>query len=89
LLDPRHHDVTLISFESIGPAYFEDWSMRLVDLYNLPLHPRGFFMRKYEHKDGVIRFPDKLHAVYALLMDAKTFCLPENGFDRSQETPVD
>ncbi len=89
LLDLRHHDVTLVSFESIGPAYFEDWSMRLVDLDNLPLHPREFFMRKYEHKDGVIRYPEKLHAVYGLLLDAKVLCFPENNFDRPQETPVD
>jgi hypothetical protein len=75
--DPRHHDVNIVSFEQIGPAYFEDWSMYLVDLYNLPMQQRFYLMRKYDHKDGVIRIPDKLHLVFSLLLDARALCLAE------------
>jgi hypothetical protein len=75
ILDKRHHDVSLISFESIGPAYFDNWSMRLVDLYDLPMESRQIFMRKYIHEDGVIRLPERLHEVYSLLLDSKALCL--------------
>ena len=74
LNDKRHHDVNLISFEPIGPVYFDDWSMRLVDLYDLPLAPRQFMMHKYHYQDGFIVIPDKLHEVYSLLLDAKALC---------------
>ena len=74
--DPRHREVELISFESIGPAYFETWGMRLVDLYDLPMHPRRFLMDKYEHQDGEIQIPVRHHEVFSLLLDAKALCQP-------------
>ncbi len=73
--DPRHHDVELISFEPVDTPYFDDWSMRLVDLYDLPRQPRDYLAAKYRHKDGNILIPDRLHEVYALLLDAKALCL--------------
>ena len=69
--DERHHSVELISFESIGTSYFPDWSMRLVDLYNLPGDSRSSLMEKYQHRDGEIRIPDTFHEVFALLLDAR------------------
>ena len=74
--DPRHREVELISFESIDVPYFETWGMRLVDLYDLPTHPRRFLMDKYEHVDGNIQIPARLHEVFSLLLDAKTLCHP-------------
>jgi hypothetical protein len=74
--DPRHREVELISFESIDVPYFETWGMRLVDLYDLPTHPRRFLMDKYEYVDGDIQIPARLHEVFSLLLDAKTLCQP-------------
>jgi hypothetical protein len=73
--DPRHDSVTLITYEQLGPAYFSDWHMTMLDLYNLPMEPRKLFMSKYESHDGQIRIPDRLHQVYALLLDARAVCL--------------
>ncbi|MEM9384541.1 MAG: BLUF domain-containing protein [Pseudomonadota bacterium] len=76
--DPRHENVTLLTYEPLGPAYFAEWDMVMLDLYNLPLEPRRFLMSKYESNDGQLRIPDRLHEVYALLLDAKAICqLPD------------
>ena len=80
--DSRHREVELISFESIDVPYFETWGMRLVDLYDLPTHPRQFLMDKYEHLDGDIQIPSRLHEVFSLLLDAKALC-------QSNPTPQD
>jgi len=72
--DSRHHDVELISFEQIGPAYFNDWNMYLVDLFDLPKHPRELLMSKYDSSNGAVQVPDRLHEVYALLLDARAIC---------------
>jgi hypothetical protein len=75
MADPRHHSVELISFEPLESAYFEEWGMHLADLYDLPAGPRALLAAKYRHKDGVILIPDRLHEVYALLLDARALCL--------------
>ncbi|MDQ8205114.1 BLUF domain-containing protein [Pelagicoccus sp. SDUM812003] len=75
--DDRHHDVTLVSYEQIANRYFEDWSMRLVDLFDLPMQQRTFLMQKYSFTDDVIQIPEQLNQVYSLLMDAKAFCVVE------------
>jgi hypothetical protein len=72
--DERHHDVELISYEQIGPKYFDNWDMHLVDLFDLSKHPRRYFADKYQVKNGVVQIPDRLHEVYALLLDAKAIC---------------
>jgi hypothetical protein len=73
--DPRHHDVELVTFEPMeNAAYFDDWNMRLVDLYDVPGQSRDLLAAKYSHKDGVIRIPERLHEVYALLLDARLIC---------------
>lgn len=73
--DARHRDVELVTFEPMDSGYFDDWTMRLVDLYDLPRQPRDYLAAKYRHKDGNILIPDRLHEVYALLLDAKVLCL--------------
>ena len=73
--DKRHRDVELITFEPMECRYFDDWAMRLVDLYELTKYPREFFAAKYQYSDGVILIPDRLHEVYSLLLDAKALCL--------------
>ncbi len=77
IADQRHHDVELISYEAIAQRFFDIWAMRLIDLYDLPLQPRQFLMKKYESEDGVVRIPDQINLVYSLLLDAKLFCLSE------------
>ncbi|MFL3667278.1 MAG: BLUF domain-containing protein [Verrucomicrobiota bacterium] len=72
--DSHHREVELISFELIDVPYFETWGMRLVDLYDLPTHPRQFLMDKYEHLDGDIQISGRLHEVFSLLLDAKALC---------------
>lgn len=72
--DPRHHDVSLIAFEQIGPFYFDEWDMHLVDLFDLPKLPRELLASKYSVKDGAVVIPERLHEVYGLLLDARTIC---------------
>lgn len=73
--DARHRDVELITFEPMESRYFEDWNMRLVDLYELTKYPREFFAAKYQYHEGAILIPERLHEVYSLLLDAKALCL--------------
>jgi hypothetical protein len=73
--DTRHRDVELVAFEPMESRYFEEWNMRLVDLYELSKYPREFIAAKYKYRDGVILIPERLHEVYSLLLDAKALCL--------------
>lgn len=75
--DARHREVELLVFEQIGPRYFDQWSMRLVDLDDLPIIHREFLEAKYTTHDAGIVIPTQPHLVYALLLDAKTMCLSE------------
>ncbi len=78
--DKRHDNVTLVTYEPLGSAYFSQWDMVMLDLYNLPLEPRRLLMNKYESHDGQIRIPDRLHEIYALLLDARAICQqPDTG----------
>ena len=77
--DPRHEEIELITFEALETHYFDNWHMRLVDLYDLPAGPRELFSRKYASRDGSIRIPDHIHEVYALLLDAKAICTSTPG----------
>jgi len=72
--DQRHYDIRLISYEQIGPTYFDDWDMHLVDLFDLSKHPRQYLAEKYRIKDGTVQIPERMHEVYALLLDAKAIC---------------
>lgn len=73
--DRRHRDVRLLSFEPIGDAYFDDWGMSLVDLFDLPKAPRELLARKYRSREGAIEIPERLHEIYALLLDARSICI--------------
>ena len=73
--DTRHCNIELITFESMESRYFDEWNMRLVDLYELSKFPREFIAAKYKHRDGAILIPERLHEVYSLLLDAKALCL--------------
>jgi hypothetical protein len=89
--DARHDEIELITFEALETHYFDDWHMRLVDLYDLPSGPRDLFARKYPHEDGSILIPEHIHEVYALLLDAKAVCAvspgsPETGSDQTART---
>ena len=72
--DARHHEIRLISYEQIGPTYFDDWDMHLVDLFDLSKHPRQYLVGKYRVENGVVQIPERLHEVYGLLLDAKAIC---------------
>jgi hypothetical protein len=73
--DPRHHKIELINYEYITQRHFEEWNMRLVDLWDLEGKTRTFLSRKYPVKDQVIQIHHQLHVVYSLLLDAKLFCI--------------
>lgn len=73
--DKRHRDVQLLTYEPMGDAYFDDWNMYLVDLFDLPKAPREYLARKYATYEGAVRIPNRLHEVYALLLDARSICL--------------
>jgi hypothetical protein len=74
-VDSRHHTVELIEFRASVKSLFEEWSMRLVDLYDLPGEKREPLMDKYEHADGEIFIPKQSSQVIALLLDARAICL--------------
>ena len=73
--DERHHDARLISYGPAEESYFDDWGMSLVDLYDLPKPVREILARKYRSKNGAVQIPERLHEVYAFLLDAKFICL--------------
>lgn len=74
-VDSRHHTVELIEFRTSVESLFEEWSMRLVDLYDLPGEKRKLLMDKYEHADGEIFIPKQAVQVISLLLDARAICL--------------
>ncbi len=74
LADKRHQQVELLSFETGVEPYFEDWNMRLVDLYDMPGERRAQMASKYPAQDGEIRVPSDRHKLYAFLLDAKYLC---------------
>ena len=72
--DRRHRAVELLSVRSVGERLFEDWSMRAVDLYDLPGEKRALMAAKYEGKDGMILVPDEETRLNAFLLDARFVC---------------
>ncbi len=78
--DRRHHDLVLISYEQIATRCFEDWSMRVVDLDDLPPTAREFLRNKYPEVDGSIEIPEDAAKALALLFDAQALCLDETEF---------
>ena len=77
LKDERHHDVTLISYEQIASRCFEDWSMRVVELDDLPMASRENLWSKYDTDDGRVIIPEDAPKALALLFDAQVLCRSE------------
>lgn len=73
--DPRHREIELIEYEEPADSYFDDWNMRLVDLFDLPLEKRRLFMAKYETTDDAVKIPRKPGLIFSLLLDARAVCL--------------
>ncbi len=73
--DKRHHQVTLITFQPVVERCFEDWTMSLVDLFDLPGEKRALMQSKYIQEQDDIRLPTEVHEVHAFLLDARCICL--------------
>ncbi len=73
--DKRHRSLELIAVEPAASRLFDEWAMRLVDLYDLTGEKRALMAAKYGGEDGQIRIPGDPHLVYSLLLDAKHVCL--------------
>lgn len=84
--DKRHRDVELLSFEQIGPRFFDQWTMRLVDFDDLPMSHRKFLASKYATHDAGVVIPMRLHLVYSLLLDAKALCLSSPWADTAEQS---
>jgi len=72
--DERHHRLELITFDAAPERLFDDWNLRLIDLYDLPGEKRAVMAAKYQQSEGSILIPDDKHLVYALLLDARHLC---------------
>ena len=77
IADPRHSKLRLLSFKSITSRQFSEWSMHIVDLYDLPMHHRELLTIKYPMKDDCIEIPDVAELALSLLLDAKAICISE------------
>ncbi len=73
--DKRHRQVELITFEPTTARLFDEWGMRLVDLYDLPGDQRALMAEKYAGDKDEIDVPSEPHLVYAFLFDAKHICV--------------
>ncbi|MEQ9823517.1 MAG: BLUF domain-containing protein [Puniceicoccaceae bacterium] len=69
--DERHTQVHLLHYELIQHRQFEDWSMRLVDLWDIPGSVREFIRSKYRCVEDIIQIPTDAMVVHALLLDAR------------------
>ncbi len=87
--DARHHSVELIAFEQIGPRYFDDWCMHLVDLFDLSRQPRDLLAEKYGAANGVIRIPERLHEIFGLLLDARAICRNQPWEEDRGDAPLE
>lgn len=79
LQDDLHRKVTLISYEQIASRNFEDWSMRVVELDDLPMSSRENLGSKYDTDDGRVIIPEDAPKAMALLFDAQVLCRSEAG----------
>tara|TARA_R110000850_G_scaffold125759_9_gene244381 strand:+ start:278 stop:724 length:447 start_codon:yes stop_codon:yes gene_type:complete len=77
--DELHSEVTLLSYDQTANRSFEDWSMRVVDLNDLPMASRDLFRHKYDDKEGYIQIPSDMPKAISLLFDARALCLSELG----------
>ena len=82
---PRHTKLRLLSFEPIASRQFSEWSMHVVDLYDLPAHHRELLTIKYPMKEDCIEIPDQASLALSLLLDAKAICISEAERDPAGE----
>lgn len=89
--DKRHRRLELITFEPAPSRLFDEWAMRLVDLYDLPGEKRALMAAKYAGAKGEITVPSDPHLVYAFLLDAKHVCVsaPWNTRDSASALNAD
>jgi len=71
VVDPRHTDVELMSFDIVDGALFYDWNMKFLDLRNLAPSVHALFLMKYPNQNDVITLPTDTINALALLIDAK------------------
>ncbi|MDH3608839.1 MAG: BLUF domain-containing protein [Gammaproteobacteria bacterium] len=69
--DKRHHDIELISFESVVKTEFHDWDMKLFKLDDIEEHVRELLINKYPVVDNKIQFIDDAVLMTSLLLDMK------------------
>ena len=88
--DKRHRRLELITFEPAASRLFDEWGMRLVDLYDLPGEKRALMVAKYADENGEICVPGDPHLVYAFLLDAKHVCVsaPWNAHDSTSAPDI-
>ena len=73
--DKRHRQIELITHQRVATRMFDDWSMRLVDLYDLPGDKRHFMIAKYGRNGEQLMIPEDADALLAWLLDARFLCL--------------
>jgi len=69
--DKQHHDIELISFESVVKTEFHDWDMKLFKLDDVEEHVRELLIKKYPVVDNKIQFMDDAVLMTSLLLDMK------------------
>ena len=74
-VDKRHRRLELITFEPTASRLFDEWGMRIVDLYDLPGEKRALIADKYAGDKGEICVPGDPNLVHAFLLDAKYVCV--------------
>ena len=75
VVDPRHSEIELISYESIDTALFYDWTMRLVDLTSVSADVKKLMLMKYPHIEDVVTIPNDAINALSLLIDARNIGL--------------
>lgn len=69
--DKQHHDIELISFESVVKTEFHNWDMKLFELEEIEEHVREHLIKKYPVVDNKIQFIDDAMLMTSLLIDVK------------------
>ncbi len=67
----RHHDIELISFESVVKTEFHDWDMKLFKLDDIEEHVHELLINNYPIVDNKIQFIDNAVLMTSLLLDMK------------------
>lgn len=84
--DRRHGQLQLITCEPTASRLFDQWGMRLADLYDLPGERRMLMAEKYACRGGEIIVPTDLHLIYAFLLDARQICLSQPWHPEQSES---